>query len=74
MSENVANVYTPEQIVNLYDQAILISLYIENRPFADSICARKSLTNIFQLSPARPLGNTKPRIKRTLEIAVPHNR
>src|SRR5208282_70843 len=74
MCQNVANINSGESIVDLCDQPVLVPFDIENRPLANGIRARKSLSNVSQILPQSLLRNAKPCVERAFQVTVPRGR
>jgi hypothetical protein len=71
MRQNVANVNASKPVADFSDQPVLIPFDIENRPFADGICAGKSLSQVCPIPPGSLLCYAKPRVQRAFKIEVP---
>src|ERR1700674_740336 len=67
----MADIDSAENIVDLCDQPVLVSFDIENRPLANGVRARKSLSDFRQVPPQSLLRNAKPRVERAFQVAVP---
>jgi hypothetical protein len=71
MRQNIANVDSAENIVDLCDQPVLVPFDIESRPLTNGVRARKSLSDFRPVPPQSLLRNAKPRVKRAFEVTVP---
>jgi hypothetical protein len=71
MRQNMADINPAEDIVDLGNPPVLVPFDIENRPFANAICARKGLSDLRQVPPQSLLRNAKPHVKRAFEVTVP---
>src|ERR1700687_1061433 len=74
MRQNMADINPAEDIVDLGDQPVLVSFDIENRPLANGVRARKSLSDFRQVPPQSLLRNAKPRVERAFQVTVPCSR
>jgi len=73
MRQNIADINPAEDIVDLGDQPVLVPFDIENRPLANGVGVRKSLSDLSQVSPLSLLGNAKPRVERAFQVTVPYS-
>src|ERR1700693_4851737 len=71
MRENMANIDSAENIVDLCDQPVLVPFDIESLPLANGVRARKSLSDFSQVPPRSFLRDAKPRVERALQFTVP---
>jgi hypothetical protein len=67
----MADVNSAENIIDLSDQPVLVPFDIENRPLANGIRTRKSLSDFRQVPPQSLLRNAKPRVERAFQATVP---
>src|SRR5258708_18468916 len=71
MRQNMTDINPAEDIVDLGDQPVLVPFDIENGQFANRIRARKSLSDLSQISPLSLLRNAKPGVERAFQFTVP---
>src|SRR5258708_29096732 len=70
MRQNTTDINPPESIVDFGDQPVLVPFDIENGQFANRIRARKSLSDLSQISPLSLLRNAKPGVERAFQFTV----
>jgi len=74
MCQDVADVDSAEDIIDLGDQPVLVPFDIENRPLANRIRRRKSFSDVRQIPPQSLLRDAKPGVERAFEVAMPRAR